>query len=116
MLDKEKVKELILTCALSSRMECEKILDLNCDTYNYDCGVCVKKNIEEHSEWVTENKDFYCGDSCETLKKRFGSFLNENDITEEECEICEENIKKYLKKDFKCIFNGFKTGGNKDVG
>lgn len=109
---KNRIKELKLTCALSNRMECERVLGLECDAYNFDCTICVNKNTEVHTRWVAKNKEFYCGDQCDLLRKRFGTFEDKIEITEEECEKCEINMKKYLKEDFKNVFNNI---GDKHV-
>lgn len=100
MYDPIKIKKLRLGAKVETTVECYKKTNINEKCKGLSCSECVVTYADEHLKLIQEEKRFRCTD-CTYTRRLLGIITND-------CVICEKIIEKYIKLDFKEVFNNLK--------
>lgn len=101
----DKIKQLKLCLAAESvtnGLSCVSALGLGYSCAGMSCKDCRDKHDHAHAVAIRKYKGYICDDCVKTRE----TINYESDI--EDCEVCKTYIDKWLKEDFKNIFNKLK--------
>lgn len=106
--NKDRIRELKLIASPSPHgrgLCCSDILGVDIDEcVEIGCSECRNQYEDAHINDIMKEEKWECPNTCEYITNKFGL----NILTS--CEDCQKEVEKYLKEDFREVFNNLKEG------